>query len=218
MNEVRVPFLEYPTAIINSYLNYVMTDHGSRKQRSPDDEQKLLFALTGIGGLIEYNVRAGYQQFARRNNLLNDSYERYSDLLDSLNQYIISESLRLLLKKSSQIRNKLVHSDFPALYRHTKQAYEIKDSGLYQASFEPIVHMISTKITRYGCNVDIQTGLAYDERGAPVPCKKLIPGEGGGIVCDFNYFYESGHFIHVYDVLITTYRSACFFLYENMNP
>ena len=99
----------------------------------------MINVLTGLGGLIEYNVRAGYQHFARKNQLEREEFYNYSDLIEALGGYIENESHKKLLKISSQIRNKLVHADFPALYKKTKEAYEIPGVELQQTSFEPVV-------------------------------------------------------------------------------
>lgn len=214
-DQLKMPFIEPGAYIINEYINWLHKGPEEGRPRTENDEQAMINVLTGLGGLIEYNVRSGYQHFARKQKLQRDEFNNYSDLIDALGKYIKNESHRRLLKISSQIRNKLMHADFPALYSKTKEAYEITGIEFHQSSFEPVVHIIQTTLTRYGCNLDIQTGLATDSRGDPIPSKKLLPGAGDSITLDFTYFYNSGHVIHVYDVLMTAYESIVFFRYEH---
>lgn len=212
---IDLPFIIAGAELINEYLAWLKMDPDSRRPRTKNDEQAMINILAGLGGLIEYNVRAGYQHFARKRQLQKEEFHNYSDLIDEFGKFIEKECHRKLLKISSQIRNKLVHADFPALYNKTKEAYEIAGIELQQSSFEPVVHIIQTVITRYGCNLDVKTGTATDSRGEPIPTKKLLPGAGNAITVDFRYFYESGHFIHVYDVLRTAYESIIFFRYDH---
>ena len=212
---IDVPFIAQTATQINEYLAYINTDPGDRDPRSENDEQSLIFMLTGLGGLIEYNLRAGYQKFARKNSLDKDKFYNYGDLVDAISPYIQKVEGQRLLKISSQIRNKLVHSDFPALYNKTKEAYEIDNAGLQQQKFEPVVHLIQTTITKHGLHLDVSSATAKDSRGNTIPTKRLLPGEGNSITIDFSYFYESGHFIHVYDVLITCYKAFVLFRYDD---
>ena len=201
---------------MNEYIAWVQSDPGAARSRTQNDEQAMINVLAGLGGLIEYNVRAGYQHFARKQQLKADKFHSYSDLLDALESHIKKDSLKKLLKVSSQIRNKLMHADFPALYAKTKEAYQIPGVEFQQSLFEPAVRTFITTITRYGLNLDAQTGLATDSRGEPIPSKELLPGAGGAITVDFRYFYDSGHFVHVYDVLRTAYQSIVSFRYEHV--
>lgn len=212
---IELPFIASGAEVINEYLAWVQTDFENGRQRTKNDEQAMINALAGLGGLIEYNVRAGYQHFARKQQLHQDEFRNYSELIDTLGKHIENESHKKLLKISSQIRNKLMHADFPALYLKTKEAYAIPGVEFRQLSFEPIVNIIKTSITRYGCNIDVETGRATDSRGESIPSQKLLPGVGDAITVDFQYFYDSGHFIHVYDVLITAYKSIVFFRYDH---
>lgn len=212
---IDLPFITAGAEMINEYLAWLQTDMDNRRPRTKNDEQAMINILAGLGGLIEYNVRAGYQHFARKRQLQQEKFNNYSDLIDEFGKRIEKDSHKKLLKISSQMRNKLVHSDFPALYNKTKEAYEITGVGFQQTSFEPVVHIIQTTITRYGCNLDIKTGTATDSRGEAIPTKRLLPGAGNAITVDFRYFYDSGHFIHVYDVLRTAYESIIFFRYDH---
>ena len=211
--ELDVQFLENGVDTINEYLEYVSTPHENRSPRNESHEQAIINVLAGLGGLIEYNVRAGYQHYARKNNLPKETFNTFSELVDSLNTYIEKDEHKKLLKISSQIRNKLIHSDFEALYTKTKKAYEISGINYAQQSFEPVVRTIETTITKYGLNVDFATGTATDNRGVTIPAKMLLP-DGETITVDFKYFYESGHFIHVYDVLYTCYKAIIFLRYD----
>lgn len=211
----ELPFIAFGAEVVNEYLGWVQTDPGNGRQRTRDDEQAMINVLAGLGGLIEYNVRAGYQRFARKHQLQRDEFHNYSDLIDTLGRHIENESHKKLLKVSSQIRNKLMHANFPALYSKTKEAYTIPGVEFHQSSFQPVVQIIQTTITRYGCNIDFETGTATDSRGEPIASKKLLPGAGDAITVDFQYFYDSGHFIHVYDVLMTAYKSVVFFRYDH---
>lgn len=212
---IDLPFITAGAEMINEYLAWLQTDLDNRRPRTKNDEQAMINVLAGLGGLIEYNVRAGYQHFARKHQMQREEFHNYSDLIDELGKRIEKEGHKKLLKISSQIRNKLVHADFPALYNKTKEAYEITGIDFQQTSFEPVVHVIQTTITRYGCNLDVSTGTATDSRGEPIPTKRLLPGAGNAITVDFRYFYDSGHFIHVYDVLRTAYESIVFFRYDH---
>lgn len=211
---MELPFISFGAQVINEYLAWVKTYDYINRQRTQNDEQAIINVLVGLGGLIEYNVRAGYQHFARKSKRLPESFHNYSDLIDALGDCIENESHKKLLKVSSQIRNKLMHADFPSLYKKTKEAYEIPGIEFHQSSFEPLVTIIQTTITRYGCNINVEAGTATDSRGHAIPSKKFLPGEGDAITMDFKYFYDSGHFIHVYDVLMTTYESIVFFRYD----
>jgi hypothetical protein len=213
--ELNLPFLENGAHTINEYLEYVRTAPDNRSPRNESHEQAIINVLTGLGGLIEYNVRAGYQHFSRKNNLPQETFHNFGQLVDSLNTHIEKAEHRKLLKISSQIRNKLIHADFSALYKKTKEAYEISGVSYQQSSFEPVAHLIKTTLTRYGCNLDIATATATDSRGVSIPTTRLLPGEGDAITVDFSYFYHSGHFIHVYDVLYTCYESIIFFRYDH---
>ena len=117
----------------------------------------------------------------------------------------------------SRIRNKLLHADFPELYKKTKVAYDLPHIKFHQSSFQPLVVEIQTTLTltRNGLHLNMQNGTARDSLGQAVPAKRLLPGEGGSIPIDFEYFYRSGHFVHVYDVLRTTYESIVFLRYES---
>jgi hypothetical protein len=205
--EFDLPFINSGVKIINEYVHLLLESEEGRS-RTENDEQVMINMLTGLGGLIEYNVRSGYQHFARKHKLSKDNFFNFSDLIDALGKYIQLDSHKRLLKVSSQIRNKLMHADFTALYKKTEEAYKIPDTDFHYPLFEPLVVTIQTKITRYGLHLDAKTGKASNSRGEPIPSTKLLPGAGNSITMDFTYFYDSGHFVHVYDVLMSAYRSV----------
>ncbi|KAB2920637.1 MAG: hypothetical protein F9K30_16145 [Dechloromonas sp.] len=165
-------------------------------------------ALVGVGGLIEYTLRTALQRHARANALPKDSYEHLADVVEALNPYIRNPDEPKLFEIARQIRNKLIHADFPGLYRKTGDAYAIPGISYSQSAFEPIVKTYVLRVGSHGATLNNRTGEATDTTGTPIPVLELVPGSGGSIEIDFVYFYETGHFIHVYDVLATAYQAA----------
>jgi hypothetical protein len=212
---IEVPFLAQAAEVINAYIRRLEDDSQvGRWKPGPTDEQTMLYVLGGLGGLIEYNVRVAYQRLARRRGLDRDTHFNYADLLDAFSPHIEPAECRELLKAASRIRNKLLHADFPELYKKTKAAYELPHVKFHQDSFRPIVIEVQATLTRNGLHLNMSDGTAKDSSGQPVPSKLLLPGAGDSIPIDFEYFYRSGHFVHVYDVLQTTYESIVFLRYE----
>lgn len=214
MEAIEVPVLKQAAELMNNYIGVVQRSPPQLYRPTPADEQSMIYVLTGIAGLVEYNVRIAFQRFSRRAKLAKDNYFGYGELLDAFSPHIQLESHRELLKASSRIRNKLLHADFPELYKKTKAAYEITGVEFHQNSFEPLAYIVETTLTRHGVNIDVESGKTVDNRGQTVPSKLLIPGAGDSISVDFQYFYRCGHFLHVYDVLRTTYESVVFLRYE----
>jgi len=100
---IELPFITSGAELINEYLAWLRTDPDNRRPRTKNDEQAMINVLAGLGGLIEYNVRAGYQHFARKRQLQQEEFHIYSDLIGELGKHIEKEGHRKLLKISSQI-------------------------------------------------------------------------------------------------------------------
>jgi len=207
-------FIGQSDLVLNDYIRWLNADDADRRARDENDEQAMINALAGLGGLIEYNVRTGYQRLARRKNLGRDEYHLYSEIIEALADFVPKEEHRRLLKAASQIRNKLLHADFPGLYRKTREAYEIPGIEYQQSAFTPTQRTFLVTVSAEGAALDAQSGVATDSTGRQIPVKELVPGAGGSIEMDFSHFYDTGHFVHVYDVLTTTYRAVLPFRYE----
>jgi hypothetical protein len=212
---IEVPLLARAAEVMNDYIRTVQDDTQMGKWKpSPSEEQTMILVLSGLGGLIEYNVRIAYQRVARSRQLEREAHFSYADLLDALAPHIQPVPYRELLKAASRIRNKLLHADFGDLYKKTRAAYDLPGIRFHQDSFRPLVLEVSTVLTRKGLILNVEDGTARDSEGSPVFAKRHLPGDGGSIPTDFEYFYRSGHFVHVYDVLRTTYESIVFLRYE----
>ena len=191
---IEVPLLASAAEAINDYIRRIKDDTVAGRWRpGPSEEQTMILVLSGLGGLIEYNVRIAYQKFARQRKLEQDTHFNYSDLLDALSPHIQPASYRELLKVASRIRNKLLHADFPELYKKTKAAYELPGIKFQQDSFQPLVVEIQTALTRFGLILDVQTATARDSRGHPIPARALLPGAGDSIpIVAVKDFLDSG--------------------------
>ena len=64
----KLKFLESGANFINKYLEYVHSEPDKRIIKTENDEQEMINVLTGLGGLIEYNVRAEFQHFSKKTN------------------------------------------------------------------------------------------------------------------------------------------------------